>query len=93
MVRPKSDKSNLINVTVRLEEKYLSDLKLYAQVVGKSQSEVLRSIVIEALLSIPEHQRQVMSVITTSRQAVILSDTMPDTSTKHESFFYENTEG
>jgi hypothetical protein len=46
MARPKSDKSNLSNITVRLEEKYISDLNLYAQAVGKNRSEILRSLVI-----------------------------------------------
>jgi metal-responsive CopG/Arc/MetJ family transcriptional regulator len=63
MARPKSDKSNLSNITIRLEERYISDLNLYAQAVGKNRSEILRSLVIEALEAIPEHQRQVMSVL------------------------------
>ncbi|MHC5716430.1 MAG: ribbon-helix-helix protein, CopG family [Nostoc sp.] len=86
MARPKSDKSNLINVTVRLEEKYLSDLNLYAQAVGKNRSEILRSLVIEALEAIPEYQRLVMSVLTKSRQGEFITDTMPDISTERETF-------
>ncbi|MBD2511318.1 hypothetical protein H6G91_29415 [Nostoc muscorum FACHB-395] len=49
MARPKSDKSNLSNITIRLEERYISDLNLYAQAVVKNRSEILRSVVIEAL--------------------------------------------
>ncbi len=85
MARPKSDKSNLINVTERYEEKYLSDLNLYAQAVGKNRSEILRSLVIEALEAIPEHTKQVMSIISKSRQGEFLTDTMPDISTQRES--------
>ncbi|MHC5755753.1 MAG: ribbon-helix-helix protein, CopG family [Nostoc sp.] len=84
MARPKSDKSNLINVTVRLEEKYISDLNLYAQAVGKNRSEILRSLVIEALEAIPEHQRQVMSVLAKSRQGEFITSAIPDISTQRE---------
>lgn len=84
MVRHKSDKPNLITVTVRLEEKYLSDLKLYAQVVGKTQSEILRSLIIEALDTIPKHTKQLMSIISQSRQGEFISDAMVDNSTRIE---------
>ena len=84
MVRYKSKKPNLITVTVRLEEKYFQDLKLYAQVVGKTQSEILRSLVIEALEAIPEHTKQVMSVLAKSRQGEFISDAIVDDSTKPE---------
>jgi hypothetical protein len=84
MVRYKSDKPNLITVTVRLEEKYLNDLKLYAQVVGKTQSEILRSIVISTIDAIPKHTRQLMSIISQSRQGEFISDAMVDDSTQIE---------
>jgi metal-responsive CopG/Arc/MetJ family transcriptional regulator len=81
MARPKSDKSNLSNITIRLEEKYISDLNLYAQAVGKNRSEILRSLVIEALEAIPEHQRLVMSVLAKSRQGEFITSAIADIST------------
>ena len=86
MARPKSDKSNLLNITERYEEKYISDLNLYAQAVVKNRSEILRSLVIEALEAIPEHQRLVMSVLTKSRQGEFLTSAMADTSAQPETF-------
>ncbi|WP_341532339.1 ribbon-helix-helix protein, CopG family (plasmid) [Nostoc sp. UHCC 0302] len=86
MVRYKSDKPNVKTVTIRLSEKYLSDLNLYAQAVGKNRSEILRLLVIEALEAIPEHTKQVMSIISQSRQGDFISDAMVDDSTKSENF-------
>ena len=81
MARPKSDKSNLSNITIRLEERYISDLNLYAQAVVKNRSEILRSIVIEALEAIPEHTKQVMCIISKSRIGEFLTSAMADIST------------
>ncbi len=63
VVRSNLNKPNLVNVTVRVEEGCLSDLKLYSRVVGKNQSEILRELVTSALNAIPEHQRQAMEII------------------------------
>ena len=93
MVRHKSDKPNLITITVRLEEKYLSDLKLYAQVVGKTQSEILRSLVIATLDAIPEHTRQLMSVLAFSRQPDFHTDIALDIRPKHDSLISDNSDG
>ncbi|MDZ8035165.1 hypothetical protein [Nostoc sp. DedSLP04] len=63
MIRSNADKSNLVNVTVRVESQCLNDLKLYSRVVGKNTSEILRELVSSALDAIPEHQRQAMEII------------------------------
>ena len=92
MVHPKSDKPHLSNITIRLESRYISDLNLYAQAVGKNRSEILRSLVIEALDAIPEQQRQVMYVLAKSRQGEFNSDTVIDIQTKSHSFLEENSD-
>ncbi|WP_341532207.1 hypothetical protein WKK05_41050 (plasmid) [Nostoc sp. UHCC 0302] len=86
MVRYKSDKPNVKTITIRLSEKYFQDLNLYAQAVGKNRSEILRLLVIDALDAIPEHIKQVMSIISQSRQGEFISDAMVDDSTKSENF-------
>ncbi|WP_341531439.1 hypothetical protein WKK05_37665 (plasmid) [Nostoc sp. UHCC 0302] len=68
MARPKSGSPNFVNVTLRVEEEHLNKLKLYSQVVGKNQTEVLREVVISALNSIPEHQRKAMETIAQCRR-------------------------
>lgn len=93
MARPKSDQSNLSNLTIRLESRYISDLNLYAQAVGKNRSEILRSLIIEALDAIPEHQRLVMSVLAKSRQGEFNSDIAIDIQTKSDSFLQDNSDG
>jgi hypothetical protein len=93
MARPKSDKSNLSNLTIRLESRYISDLNLYAQAVGKNRSEILRSLIIEAIDAIPEHQRLVMSVLAKSRQGEFNSDIAIDIQTKSDSFLQDNSDG
>ncbi|WP_375494979.1 hypothetical protein [uncultured Nostoc sp.] len=93
MARPKSDQSNLSNLTIRLESRYISDLNLYAQAVGKNRSEILRSLIIEALSAIPEHQRLVMSVLAKSRQGEFNSDIAIDIQTKSDSFVQDNGDG
>ncbi|MBC1225238.1 hypothetical protein GNF10_33620 [Nostoc sp. UCD121] len=66
-MRSKSNKHNSASVTLRVEPKYVSDLKLYSQVVGRNQSEILRELLISALNSIPEHQRRAMEIIAQCR--------------------------
>ncbi|MHC5819238.1 MAG: hypothetical protein ACYT04_26005 [Nostoc sp.] len=63
MERDNSGKTNLVNVTIRVEKEYLSDLHLYSRVIGKNRSEILRELVVSALDAIPEHQRQAMEII------------------------------
>jgi predicted DNA-binding antitoxin AbrB/MazE fold protein len=63
MERFKLSKSNLVNITVRVEEECLNELKLYSRVVGKSQSEILRELINSALSELPRHQRRAMEII------------------------------
>ncbi|MHC5917144.1 MAG: hypothetical protein ACYTXE_40620 [Nostoc sp.] len=63
MGRSNSNKPTLVNVTIRVEQEYLSDLHLYSRVIGKNRSEILRELVISALDAIPEHQRRAMEII------------------------------
>jgi predicted DNA-binding protein len=63
MRRNNSDKSNLVNMTIRVEPEYLSDLQLYSRVIGKNRSEIVRELVISALDAIPEHERRAMEII------------------------------
>lgn len=63
MGRDNSDKSNLVNMTIRVEPEYLSDLQLYSRVIGKNRSEIVRELVISALDAIPENERRAMEII------------------------------
>lgn len=78
MARTKSHKANLVNVTVRVEQEYLLKIKLYSRAVGKNQSESLRELVIKGLLSIPEHTRQVMSIMQADTHGEFFTDATPE---------------